>query len=139
MAKRLYFYIGTTLLGFTQKAEVNEELTNDTLPTFNGPVPDQGADPTYEVSCDLLRYEGTLEGFLKIKQVIRSTKDTPQTIKIVERITFASKETAQIAQTVQDCTLTSNKLSFDAETKTVSNLTWKGTKLKEYIEGKEIK
>lgn len=139
MAKRLYFYVGTVLIGYTQKAEVSEELTNDTLPTFSGPVPDQGADPTYEVSCDVLRYEGTLEGFLKVKQIIRSTKDTPQPIKIVEKSTFASKETAKITQIIQNCSLTSNKLSFDAETRTVSNLTWKGTKLREYINDKEIK
>lgn len=138
MAKRLDMYIGSTLIGYTQKADINEELSNDTLPTFSGPVPDMGADPTYEVSCDLLRYEGTLESFLKVKQVIRSTKDTPQNIKIVEQVVFASKETAKVTQLVYNCSLTSNKLSFDPETRTVSNLTWKGTKLKEYANGKEI-
>lgn len=139
MAKRLDFYIGTQLIGYTQKADVNEELTNDTLPTFSGPVPDSGADPTYEVSCDVLRYEGTLAGFLKVKQIIRSTKNTPQPIKIVEQVTFASKETAKISQTVEECSLTSNKVNFDAETRTVSNLTWKGTNLKEFVNDKEIK
>ena len=138
MAKRLDFYIGTTHLGYTQKADVNEELSNDTLSTFSGPVPDIGADPSYEVSCDLLRYEGTLEGFLNVKKIIRSTKNTPTSLKIVEKVTFASGETANITQVVQNCTLTSNKTNYDAETRTVSNLSWKGTKLNEYSNGKKF-
>lgn len=138
MAKRIAVYLGTLELGFTKKAEVNEELSNDTIQTFDGPVPDYGADPTYEVTCDTLWYAGKLDDFLAVKKAIRRMKNTPVDVKLVENVTFASGETAKITQTIQNCTLSSNKITFDAETRTVSNFSFKGTNLKEFSNDKEF-
>lgn len=138
MANRVDIYINGTHLGYTQKAEIKEELSNDTLPTFDGPVPDLGGDPTYEVSCDVLRYSGNLEDFLNIKRIIRTMKTTPKDVKLVENVTFASGETAKITQTIQNCTVSSNTVSFDAETRTVTNLSFKGTNLKEFSNDTEF-
>lgn len=138
MAKRLDIYVGTTHVGFTQKAEVNEELTNDTLPTFDGPVPDEGADPSYELTLDVLRYAGSKNEFLNLKKVIRATKNTPQPIKVVEQLVFASGEKGKYTQQVEECKLSSNKVTFDAETRTVSNLAFKGTKVREFMDDKEF-
>lgn len=138
MAKRLFFYVGTTLIGTTQKVDINEELTNDTLPTFDGPVPDVGADPSYEVSCDVLRYAGTKEEFINIKKIIRNTKDNAQPIKVVEHLVFGSGEKGKFTQQVEECKLSSNKVTFDAKTRTISNLAFKGTKVKEFMDDKEF-
>lgn len=139
MAKRLEFYLGTTYIGSTQKVDINEELSNDTLPTFDGNVPDVGSDPSYTVSCDVIRYSGTKEAFINLKKVIRNAKDDPVTAKVVEYVTFGSGEKGKFTQAVEECTLSSNKIAFDAQTRTVANLELKGTKLKEYMDDKEIK
>ena len=137
---RLELYIGTTKVGYTQKADLSEEMGDtDPIQTFDGPVPSLvAAENTYTVSFDVVRYEGSAANFKKLKQLIRSTKTTPQPIKIVEQVTFADKKSATYTQQISDCTLSSNKVSFDPESRTITSLEFKGTGLKEFENNKEF-
>ena len=139
---RLALYIGTRKVGYTQKAEINEEMGGNTDPikTFDGPVPSvaDAEASTYEISFDLVRYEGTKKAFLELKSLINSTRTNPQPIKVVETVKFADGTTANIAQQVDNCKLSTNKWSFDIENNTINNLAFKGTGLKEFDGTKQI-
>ena len=136
--RRVEYYIGSTYIGYGQKGEISPDMSNDTLPTFDGNVPDIGVDPSYELSIDRIKYAGNLAEFIAVETVINSLRTTPQNIKIIDKITLESKETAKVTQIIYNCTLTDKKPSFDAETRTVENITVKGTKMREWINGKEI-
>ena len=139
MARRVYLYIGKTYFGFTQKADINEEVGSaDPVKTFDGPIPSlESEDNPVEVSFDLVQYEKNLENFISNEQLIRSTRTTPQAISIVEMVKFKDGTTAKITQRIDKCKLSSNKVAFDVENYTISSLSFKGTALRKFANGEE--
>ena len=136
--KRVYYYIEDVYIGYGTKGELSPDITNDVIPTFDGPVSDIGVDPSWELTIDRLRYAGTLKEFITIEQLIYSMLRTPKNLKIVDEITLESKETAKVTEILYNATLTDKKATFDPETRTAENLAFKGTKVRKWVSGKEI-
>ena len=137
--RRVEYYIGSTYIGYGQKGELSPDISNGTLPTFDGPVSEIGTPPSWEITLDRLKYAGNVKEFIAIEQVIYNTLKTPQNLKIVDRVTLESGETAKVTEVLYSASLTDKKASFDAETRTVENLGFKGTKVRKWVNGTEIK
>ena len=136
--RRVEYYIGSTYIGYGQKGELSPDISNDTISTFDGPVSDIGVPPSWEITLDRLKYAGTVKEFIAVEQVIYNTLKTPQNLKIVDSVTLESGETAKVTEILYSAALTDKKASFDAETRTVENLAFKGTKVRKWVNGKEI-
>ena len=136
--RRVEYYIGSTYIGYGQKGELSPDISNDTLRTFDGPVSDIGVPPSWKLTLDRLKYAGNVKEFIAIEQVIYNTLKTPQNLKIVDMVTLESGETAKVTEILYSATLTDKKASFDAETRTVENLAFKGTKVRKWVNSTEI-
>ena len=139
VTRRVEYYVGSTYIGYGQKGELSPDISNDTIPTFDGPVADIGVPPSWELTLDRLKYAGTVQEFIAIEQTIYNTLKTPQNLKIVDKVTLESGETAKVTEILYSAVLTDKKASFDAETRTVENLAFKGTKVRKWVNGTEVK
>lgn len=139
MTKRVKYYIENIYIGYGTKGELSPDLNNDTIATFDGPVAEIGVPPSWEFTLDRLKYAGTVDEFMKIETMIYSTISTPKNIKIVDRVNLESGETAEVIEILYGATLTDKKATFDAESRTAENLAFKGTKVRKWVNGKEIK
>lgn len=79
-----------------------------------------------------------MKEFIAVEQVIYNTLKTPENLKIVDTVTLESGETAKVTEILYSASLTDKKASFDAETRTVENLAFKGTKVRKWVNGQEI-
>jgi len=138
MARRVIYFIGSTYIGYGQKGELSPDISNDTLPTFDGPIPDIGVPPSWELTLDRIRYAGNVKDFIAVEQLVYSMLKTPQNVKIINKVPLANGETAKVTEILYNATLTDKKASFDAETRTVENLAFKGTKVRKWVNGEEI-
>lgn len=139
MAKRVEYYIEDIYIGYGTKGELSPDLSNDTIPTFDGPVSEVGVPPSWGLTLDRLKYAGTVAEFMAIETIIYSTISTPKNIKIVDRVKLESGETAKVTEILYGANLTDKKANFDAEARTAENLAFKGTKVRKWVNGKEIK
>ena len=137
--KRVQYYIESTYIGYGQKGELSPDISNDTLPTFDGPIPDIGVPPSWELTLDRIKYAGSVKEFIAVEQLVYSMLKTPRNVKVVDEIVLENGETAKVTEILYNASLTDKKASFDAETRTVEHLAFKGTKVRKWVNGQEIK
>ena len=91
-----------------------------------------------ELTLDRIKYAGSVKEFIAVEQLVYSMLKTPRNVKVVDEIVLENGETAKVTEILYNASLTDKKASFDAETRTVENLAFKGTKVRKWVNGKEI-
>jgi hypothetical protein len=125
-------------LTYANKAEAEPEIKTDVIKTFSGNITDGDDKPSWKVSIDTIRYNGTVKGYVEIREKIYEMMRNPATIKIKEVSTLPS-ETLTVSELFYNCILDNKKVTFDVETRTIENLSFVATKKREWINGTEIK
>ena len=125
-------------VGYATSAEVKAEYeTSDPTPTFDGNVPGESTDTTYTVSIEKLRY-GTSAEYTALTSLLMAMEKTPKTITIIERKKFIDGN-MRVTQNISKCTITNNNPKMSTDSYTVESLEFKGTALREWHNGKEVK
>lgn len=131
-------YIDGVHVGYANKVEVSPEISNsDPIKTFDGPIPSGTSEISWNVNIDKLRY-GTVAQYKQMEALLLSMFDNPKTIKVVESAKGVD-EKIKVTQHIYKCTLTDKKYTLEVESDTVENLSFKGTSMKEWVNGEEIK
>ena len=137
MASTRKLFIGTLELTYANKAETEPEIETNVIKTFSGNISDGDDNPSWKISIDTVRYAGTVEEFRNLRKKLYSMMKNPDTVKITETSKLPS-EKLTVTEVFYNCLLDNKKITYDVETRTISNLSFVGTKKREWIGGKEV-
>ena len=139
MANRINkIWIGSFELTYANKAEIEPEINTEVIKTFSGNITDGDDQPSWKVSIDTIRYNGTVKGYIKLRQKMYQMMQKADTIKIRETSKLPS-ENMTVTEIFYNCILDDKKMTFDPETRTIENFSFVATKMKEWVNGNEIK
>ena len=136
MARKI-IYINNIRVGYSTSASVEPEVETNETPTFDGAVVDGTEDPSFTVEIEKLRY-GTKADYIQLEQLLINMYTKGYPIKIAEKVSMKDGDMT-IVDIVYDCKLDGNSYELDPEERTAESLTFKGSKRRRWIDGKEIK
>ena len=136
MAYDKEIYFNDTFVGYGNKADVKPETSNSEVKTFTGVITDGSSEIPWEVSIDKIRY-GKIKDYVKIEKILHKMFTVPGTITIIER-TKTVDGILTVKQIIYNCIVSDKSYSLDPEARTVESLTFKGSKMKEWVNGEEI-
>ena len=129
-----WVYIGGTKIGYANKAEVSPDITDaENTPTFDGNIVDVPENIAWTVSVDKVRYGKTILSYAELELLLLSMFKTKKTVRIVEETKLADGSTLRVDNRVYNCVITDKKYTIDAESRTVENLSFKGSPCDTYI------
>ena len=131
-------YIDGKKLGYANKAEVSPDVTDaEETKTFDGPILDVPESISWEVSIDKLRYDKTISSYKEMERLLFSMFRNKKTIRIRET-SKVPDGTLTVTTQVYNCVLTNKKYSIDPESRTVENLSFKGSPVDEWVNGEHV-
>ena len=131
-------YIDGINLGYATKAEVSPDITDaEETKTFDGPILDVPESVSWEVSIDKVRYDKTVASYREIERLLLSMFTEKKTVKVRETSKLPDGDLI-VTSVVYNCVLTDKKYSIDPESRTVENLSFKGSPMAEWVNGKQI-
>ena len=131
-----WVYIGGTKIGYANKAEVSPDITDaEETKTFDGNIVDVPENIAWTVSVDKVRYGKTILSYAELELLLLSMFKTKKTVRIVEETKLADGSTLRVDNRVYNCVITDKKYTIDAESRTVENLSFKGSPCDTYING----
>lgn len=136
MAKTVEIYLGTLRLGYANKADVKPSTQTSEVTTFDGVITDGEKNISWEISIDQVRY-GKIKDYIAIQKKLHQMFTIPDSVKIVETSETVDG-TIKVTDQVYNCLVDDKNYSIDPESRTVESLTFKGSKLKKWINGEEI-
>ena len=129
-----WVYIGGTKIGYANKAEVSPDITDaEETKTFDGNIVDVPENIAWTVSVDKVRYGKTILSYAELELLLLSMFKTKKTVRIVEETKLADGSTLRVDNRVYNCVITDKKYTIDAESRTVENLSFKGSPCDTYI------
>lgn len=136
MAKTKFIWINDVPIGYATSAKVSPETNTQDTKTFDGVITDGTAEVSWTVEFDKVRYGG-ISNYVAIEKLLHKSFSTPMTIQVMEEV--QTKEGAlKVEQFIYNCILDNKEYSLDPEERTVESLSFKGSKMKELINGEEI-
>ena len=136
MAYDKEIYFNDLFVGYGNKAEVSPETSNSEVKTFTGVITDGNAEIAWNVNIDKIRY-GKIKDYVKIEKLVHQMFTQPGSIKIIER-TKTVDGVLEVKQQVYNCIVSDKKYTLDPESRTVESLAFKGSKMREWVNGEEI-
>ena len=138
MANKAIF-IGGVRLGYANKAEVTPDITDaEETKTFDGPILDTPESISWEVSIDKLRYATTIQSYKEIEILLLQMFKEKKTVQVNEIVKMADGNEMKVVTKVYNCAITDKKYSIDPESRTVENLTFKGSPMDTWINGEKL-
>ena len=132
-------YVGGVKLGYANKAEVTPDITDaEETKTFDGPILDTPESISWTVSIDKLRYATTVASYKEMEILLLSMFKEKKTVKVVEYSKTADGKTLKVTSAVYNCAITDKKYSIDPESRTVENLSFKGSPCDTWINGEKL-
>ena len=132
-------YVGGLKLGYANKAEVSPDITDvEETKTFDGPVVDTPESISFEVSVDKIRYDKTIASYKQVEIALLEMFKTKKSVKVVETTKMADGKTLKVTTVVYNCVLTDKKYSIDPESRTVENLSFKGSPMDTWVNGEKL-
>ena len=129
-----WVYIGGTKIGYANKAEVSPDITDaEETKTFDGNIVDVPENIAWTVSVDKVRYGKTILSYAELELLLLSMFKTKKTVRIVEETKLADGSTLRVDNRVYNCVITDKKYTIDADSRTVENLSFKGSPCDTYI------
>ena len=136
MAKTKYVYINNVAVGYCTSAKVSPETNTTETKTFDGVITDGTAEVSWTVEFEKIRYGG-ISSYINIEKLLHKMFTTPYPVKIVENVQTKEGE-LKIEQIIYNCIIDNKEYSIDAEDRTVESVSFKGSKMQEWVNGKEI-
>ena len=136
MAKKVSIYLGTMLLGYGNKVDLSPSTKTSEVDTFDGVITDGEKDLSWKLAIDKVRY-GKIKDYIAIEKKLHKMFTVPETIKIVEESETVDG-TLKVVDQISNCFVDDKKYSIDPSSRTIENLSFKGNKLKKWINGEEI-
>ena len=132
-----WVYIGGVKLGYANKADVSPDITDaDETKTFDGNIVDNPESISWTVEIDKLRYDKNVASYAEMEALLLSMfNKQKKTVRVIEDSTLADGTTLRVDDRVYNCVITNKKYSVDAESRTVENLSFKGSPCDRYING----
>ena len=131
--------IGGKHLGYANKADVSPDITDaEETKTFDGSIIDTPESIAWKIDIDRIRYDKTSNSYAEMETLLLSMFKTPQPITIYETTRGADGGEIRVATNVYNCVLTDKKYSINAESRTVENLSFKGSPMTQYVNGNKV-
>lgn len=132
-------YIGGVRLGYANKAEVTPDITDaEETKTFDGPILDTPESISWEVSIDKLRYDKSIASYKQVEILLLQMFKEKKTVQVTEVVKMADGNEMKVDTKVYGCAITDKKYSIDPESRTVENLTFKGSPMDTWINGEKL-
>ena len=126
-------------LGYANKVEISPDITDaETTPTFDGNIVDVPENIAWTISIDKIRYGKTVASYAEIERLLLSMFKEKKTVHVREFTTIADGSTLSVDTQVYNCVITDKKYTIDAESRTVENLSFKGSPMDEWVGGKKV-
>ena len=136
MAKQKFVYINNVGIGYCTSAKVSPETKTQETPTFDGVITDGTADVPWTVEFEKVRYGG-VSNYITVEKLLHKSFSNPVTIQITELVQTKEGQ-LKVSQIIYNCILDGKEYSIDPEERTVESLTFKGSKMKEWVNDEEI-
>jgi len=131
--------IGATTLGYANKADVSFDITDaEETKTFDGSIIDNPESIACKIDIDKIRYGKTSNSYAEVEKLLFSMFKTPQTVTVSEDTQAADGSTILVESTVFSCLLTDKKYTIDAESRTVENVSFKGSPMEQKVNGEVV-
>lgn len=124
-------------VGYGTKVEINDELSTESTPTFDGTIVDSDPNPSVTVSIDAVR-AGTINDYINLEKKLKYAEQNPVTVQVIEEFNGIDG-LVTVKEFAYNAKLSSNKTSFDVKTRTALNVELKAEAHKKFINGVEIK
>lgn len=124
-------YISSLRVGNGTGVEVKPSIQAETIDTFDGPVNNGNDKISWEVSIEKLRY-GTVKEYTDLEKLLFTMLTQPEPIKLIENVTMKDGS-AKVTEIIYNCIISDKNYKWDTKSKTVENLTFKGEKLKKWV------
>ena len=136
--KRVRLAVGSLRLNLLRatSAEVEEQLDSDVVKTFDEPVTTPSSEGGYNINISALEAR-SLEEFKRLKKIIKQLKTKKGTLSLFETVRH-KKGDFEVEYHFSDVTLTSNKVSYDAEDLTARDLSFNAAVMRELVDNEEI-
>jgi hypothetical protein len=136
MAKTKFVWINDTAVGYCTSAKVSPETNTTETKTFDGVITDGTSEVSWTVEFDKVRYGG-ISDYVAIEKLLHKMFTTPMPIKIMELAQTKEGE-IRVTQIIYNCIVDNKEYSIDAEDRTVESLSFKGSKMREWVNSEEI-
>lgn len=132
-------YVAGVKLGYANKAEVSPDITDaEETKTFDGSIIDVPESISWEISIDKLRYAKTIQSYKEVEILLLQMFKEKKSVKVVETTKMADGSTLKVATVVYNCAITDKKYSIDPESRTVENLSFKGSPADTWVNDEKL-
>lgn len=118
------------------KAEINEEIGSDVVKTFDEPVIPPSEDGGYTIDISALEAR-SLSDFITLKRILKRMKTEDGTLSVFETVRHKEGD-FETENHLSEVRLTSNKVSYAADSLTARDLSFKAASLREIVNNEEI-
>lgn len=136
MVKTKFVTINYKNIGYCTSAKVSPETKTQETPTFDGVLTEGTSEVSWTVEFEKIRYGG-ISSYIEIEKLLHKSFSTPMPIQITENVRTKEGQ-LQVSTIIYNCILDNKEYSLDPEEMTVESLSFKGSKMKELINGEEI-
>ena len=136
MAKQKYVWINDTPVGYCTSAKVSPETNTQETKTFDGVLTDGTSEVSWTVEFEKIRYGG-ISDYVTIEKMVHKMFTTPMPVKVMERVQTKEGE-LRVTQVIFNCIVDNKEYEIDPEERTVESLSFKGSKMREWVNGEEI-
>ena len=136
MAKTKYVWVNDVAIGYATSAKVSPETNTTETKTFDGVITDGTPDVSWTVEFEKIRYGG-ISNYVALEKLLHKSFSTPVTVRIYESVQTKEGK-LNISQFIYNCILENKEYTIDPEERTVESLSFKGSKMKELVNGEEI-
>lgn len=138
MADKLV-YVGGMKLGHANKAEVSPDITDaEEIKTFDGTIVETPESVAWNVSVDKLRYDTTIASYKQVETLLLSMFKEKKSVKVVENSKMEDGSKLRVTSVVYNCAIKDKKYTIDPTSKTVENLSFKGSPCDTWVNGEKL-
>lgn len=129
-------YINDIKIGYSTTVKIKPALDTKEVKTFDGPVINGTADPSFDIDIETLRYD-TIAQYTKLTQLLMDMETKGYTISVRELVEMKDG-TLKRVDNIYECRVTGNEYELKPDDCTVEKLSFTGRKKRTWINGKEI-
>ena len=136
MVKEKKIYIRDIHVGYATTVNVSPETSTEQTPTFDGVITDGTDIIPWTVSIDKIRY-GKISEYIELEKLLHGMFTKPENIKVVEESNTVDGS-LRVTDIIYNCILETKDYEINTDSRTVENLSFKGTDLNKWVNGEQI-
>lgn len=132
-------YIAGIKVGHANNAEVAPDIKDaEELKTFDGTIVETPESVSWTVNIDKVRLAKTIQSYKEVEILLLSMFKEKKTVKVVESTKMEDGSTLKVTSVVYNCAIKDKKYKIDPESRTVENLSFKGSPCDTWINGEKL-